>query len=441
MPFNGSGVFVRLENWSSDAASNLPISATKFDIEDNDFAGGFDLCLTRDGQGAPSSPLTWAQLLTLTRGSDGEVFGLARTAGANNPALQFNVADVGGFTLNTSIATGIALAIAGTAALSIASTRAVTITAPSTGSNGLTVQGISGSSSTSEFSATRTSSTANNVALGPNINLLDSGGASNTLIQQSGGQTEIWQFNGGVWHQLAFWTSARNMTINAPAGGNGVQINGLSASLALGLGSTGAAGSLGLGWSVGVASNQWNIYTTGSDPLTLGTQGSAALSFATNDVGRMTFAANGSAIQGYGPVAAALVDMTPDTSSWTATLSGGFTSNPSGTIKWRRNGGIVHVWCDSAIVGTSNAVTDISVSGLPAAITPSSTRYVPCHGLENNTGVDYAGRVAVNSGGTLTISLGATLNAGVNYGAGSLNGWANAGSKGITAGWSITYGL
>jgi hypothetical protein len=89
--------------------------------------------LTRDGQGAPSGPLTWAQLLTLTRGSDGEIMGLARTGGANNPGLQFNVADVGGFTLNTTIATGLALGIAGTVALSIGSTRAVTIGAPTTG--------------------------------------------------------------------------------------------------------------------------------------------------------------------------------------------------------------------------------------------------------------------------------------------------------------------
>ncbi len=65
MPFNGAGTFVRLYNWSNDAANNLPISATKFDNEDNDFASGLSLCLTRDGQGTPTSALTWGQPLTL----------------------------------------------------------------------------------------------------------------------------------------------------------------------------------------------------------------------------------------------------------------------------------------------------------------------------------------------------------------------------------------
>jgi hypothetical protein len=136
MPFNGSGVFVRLENWSSDAASNLPISATKFDIEDNDFAGGFDLALTRDGQGTPTAPLSWSQLLTLTKGSDGEVFGLARTGGSVNPGLQFQVQDSSGFVLDiTTSSSAIAIAIAGSVQETI-NASGVTIGSPTGGAKG-----------------------------------------------------------------------------------------------------------------------------------------------------------------------------------------------------------------------------------------------------------------------------------------------------------------
>jgi hypothetical protein len=66
MPYNGSGTYVRTENWTSDAANNLPINAPKFDTEANDMGSALSLCITRDNQGKPSAPLTWAQPLTLT---------------------------------------------------------------------------------------------------------------------------------------------------------------------------------------------------------------------------------------------------------------------------------------------------------------------------------------------------------------------------------------
>jgi hypothetical protein len=128
LPFNGSGTFVRLENWTNDATNNLPISATKFDIEDNDFASGLSLCLTRDGQGAPTVPLLWTQPLTVNRATDGPGFTVGRTGGANNPALSLNVADATGGTLNLSTATQtLGLAIAGTTIMGISATAASVI--------------------------------------------------------------------------------------------------------------------------------------------------------------------------------------------------------------------------------------------------------------------------------------------------------------------------
>lgn len=125
MPFNGSGTFVRLTNWTNDATNNLPISATKFDLEDNDFASGFGLCLTRDGQGKPTGPLTWTQSLAVNLGADGTPISIGRTGGANNPALQFQVADATGATINLTTAQALAIAIQGTAVIAISAGLAV----------------------------------------------------------------------------------------------------------------------------------------------------------------------------------------------------------------------------------------------------------------------------------------------------------------------------
>lgn len=49
MPWN-AGVYTRAyASWTNDANNNLPISATKFDLEDNDFAAGLNNCITIDG--------------------------------------------------------------------------------------------------------------------------------------------------------------------------------------------------------------------------------------------------------------------------------------------------------------------------------------------------------------------------------------------------------
>lgn len=57
MPFDGSGNFVRVHNWSQDAANGLDINANEFDAEDDGIAGGLSNCVTRDGQGRPSADL------------------------------------------------------------------------------------------------------------------------------------------------------------------------------------------------------------------------------------------------------------------------------------------------------------------------------------------------------------------------------------------------
>ena len=57
MPFNGAGLFTRLYNWVTDAASNIPLTPSRFDGDANDIVGGLNNCLTRDGQGIPTANL------------------------------------------------------------------------------------------------------------------------------------------------------------------------------------------------------------------------------------------------------------------------------------------------------------------------------------------------------------------------------------------------
>jgi hypothetical protein len=48
--YNGSGTYLRYYNWTNDAANGIPITASRFDTEDNGFATGLSNAITRDGQ-------------------------------------------------------------------------------------------------------------------------------------------------------------------------------------------------------------------------------------------------------------------------------------------------------------------------------------------------------------------------------------------------------
>jgi hypothetical protein len=50
IPYNGNGQFDRVYNWTDDAAADIDIRADRMDTEDNGFAAGLSIALTRDGQ-------------------------------------------------------------------------------------------------------------------------------------------------------------------------------------------------------------------------------------------------------------------------------------------------------------------------------------------------------------------------------------------------------
>lgn len=51
MSFDGNGNYLRIHNWTADAANGIDINASEMDGEDNSIAGALSICVTRDGQG------------------------------------------------------------------------------------------------------------------------------------------------------------------------------------------------------------------------------------------------------------------------------------------------------------------------------------------------------------------------------------------------------
>lgn len=135
------------------------------------------------------------------------------------------------------------------------------------------------------------------------------------------------------------------------------------------------------------------------------------------------------ALQGRGPVAAALVDMTPDKGTFTITYTG-MTAGVTGTASWARMGNVVVLTLPAA-TGTSNLST-FTATGLPAAIQPGSlTQQVAVANCENTGTVGAVCQAQISSAsGTITMLL-----------AGASGGWTTSGVKGIAAASSITYSL
>lgn len=60
MPFNGSGTFIRVMNWTNDALANIRIRADRHDQEDDNLAQGLSQCITKDGQTTVTNNLPMA---------------------------------------------------------------------------------------------------------------------------------------------------------------------------------------------------------------------------------------------------------------------------------------------------------------------------------------------------------------------------------------------
>jgi hypothetical protein len=197
-----------------------------------------------------------------------------------------------------------------------------------------------------------------------------------------------------------------NVTVNAPSSGNTLTSTAVATAFAGRFNGTGAAGQ-SFGIQIVAGSNA-------SDQ---------ALQVINQAVTANLFVVRGDgAIQGLGPVAATLVDMTPDTGTFTLTGTG-FTAGVTATVTWTRVGKLVTAQIGS-LSGTSNATT-LTGTGVPAAIQPAtlSTQTVGMGFITNNGVATGAAFVTITNGsGTWTFGLGGGTNTFTASGAKSIVG-------------------
>jgi hypothetical protein len=124
--------------------------------------------------------------------------------------------------------------------------------------------------------------------------------------------------------------------------------------------------------------------------------------------------------------------------SWTTTLSGPYTINPTGPLLWTRNGSQVTVVANTTIAGTATSGAFVTASGLPAAAAPSSGRNVMCT-VQDNGGV-FIGEAQASGTGVIVLGVIKTVT-GANPQALQSVAFSGAGSTGIPSGFSITYSL
>jgi hypothetical protein len=233
-------------------------------------------------------------------------------AGTANTFVGANNALTGGLTADSCVRAQnqLFLAVNGAGAIrpavSIGTTGAVAIAAPSSGT-ALTVN---------------TLATANDVTITCNINGQNLGQITNTSTGAAA--SAAWTI-GNSTHALKFILT-----------------------------STGYSGAF---LTNGPAGESANIIC-GPVPITFGTNNTAAFFISTTQQ-----------LAGWGPTAAAQVDMTPDTGTFTITATG-YTAAVTGTATWSRVGKLVTI-AVPFLSGTSNATT-LTLTGIPVAIQPAT---------------------------------------------------------------------
>lgn len=200
------------------------------------------------------------------------------------------------------------------------------------------------------------------------------------------------------------WTTGGTWSLSAPS--SGIALTVISASGAPAIQVTG-------GGTTGNNFGQIIVAGSNSSDYCFRAQSSSSVDYF--------FVRGDGAVQGRGPVAAALVDMTPDTGTFTATYTG-FTGGVTGTATWCRIGKMVILSLPPAS-GTSNAST-FTFTGLPSAIQPASiSQQVMAVQPMNNNGAQTAGIDLLISSGSGTGQF--RLNT-------SAAGWTASGVKGWT---------
>lgn len=207
--------------------------------------------------------------------------------------------------------------------------------------------------------------------------------------------------------------SAGNVTVNAPSSGNTFTSNAVATAFAGRFNGTGTAGQ-SFGVQIVAGSNSTD----------------QALQIINQAVSANLFVVRGDgAIQGAGPVAAGLVDMTPDTGTFTITLVGGTTS-PTPTVKFSRVGRLVILVLPNTSF-TSNS-SGFSATGVPASLRPTTSiaAIAPIGVMQDNSTEAANCLAGINSSGTITFYKASAVAAN----------WTSVGNKGIGSPSNVTAG-
>lgn len=248
------------------------------------------------------------------------------------------------------------------------------------------------------------------IGVGP---ALFTGGALTDFGLASNGAFRISSNSGTTTNILIAGTGA--VSIAAPASGNALSVAGVVNSNAIQIqGSASAGGSFGLRIFAGT-----NNTDVAFDVLN-----------SASSVNYFRVLGNGQ-ILGAGPVAASLVDMTPDRSTFPITYTG-MTATTTGTAVFSRQGNQVTLTLP-ALTGTSNS-TSFTATGLPASLQPLAQAHliVAPNFFESNGAATNATIALAVSSGTITFGIPTNLTT-------NTAGWAAAGTKGTSQLITFTY--
>jgi len=261
------------------------------------------------------------------------------------------------------------------------------------------------------------------------IQITGGGSSASALVGLIDGQTGTRQYQVGV-GQIAVGafsiydatasaerirvSSTGNTTVNAASSGNTFTANGEAAAAYAGVfAGSNTSGARGLLVNGG---------TTGSSDIAV------LVTDAPNSLNLFEIL-NSPQVLARGPVAASLVDMTPDTGTFTATMTGGATS-PTCTARWTRIGNLVML--EICVANATSNATSFTYTGLPSAVQPAVTQHLPAAAgsyENNNTTLPNGVEVVMTaSSGTITFWL-----------SGSATGWTSVGIKGITSINTVSY--
>lgn len=137
------------------------------------------------------------------------------------------------------------------------------------------------------------------------------------------------------------------------------------------------------------------------------------------------FQVNGTttSIQGQGPIAGVLVDMTPDLTTFVVALTG-VTPAVNATFTARRMGNFALITTQQ-VTGTSNA-NSFTATGIPAAWQPTFSQVVVCN-LEDNSN-NVVGMAQLQTNGTMVFAVPGVSGTKLIYNAA---GWTASGQKGF----------